>query len=74
VANVRNSFRTVAIEVCLLLNFAVVFDLNLFPVPTSKAQFIGNVLMNRQNVEIRSIVFILFYNAHCLLTHRIILH
>jgi hypothetical protein len=54
-------------------NFAVVFDFNLFPVPTSKSQFIGNVLMNRQNAAIRSMVSFLFYNAHCLLTHCIIL-
>ncbi len=57
-ANVRNSFRTVAIELGLLLNFAVVFAFNLFPVPPSKAQFIG--LMNRQNAAIRSMFFFSF--------------
>jgi hypothetical protein len=30
-------------------NFAVIFDLNLFPVPPSKANSIGDVLTNRQN-------------------------
>jgi hypothetical protein len=54
---------------CVPFNFAVVFDFNLFPVPTSKSQFIGNVLMNRQNAAIRSMASFLFYNAHCLLTH-----
>ncbi len=46
-ANVRNRSRTMAIEVCLLFKFAAIFDLNLFPVPPSKAQFKGNVLMNK---------------------------
>ncbi len=68
-ANIRNGSRTVAIEVCVPFNFAVVFDFNLFPVPTSKSQFIGNVLMNRQNAAIRSMFFFLFYNVHCLLMH-----
>jgi hypothetical protein len=44
-ANVRNRTRAVAMELCLSFNFGVVFDFNLFPVPPSKAQFIGNVLM-----------------------------
>jgi hypothetical protein len=33
------AIRTVAIEVCLLFNFAVVFDFNLCPVPPSKTHF-----------------------------------
>ncbi len=37
-ANVSGRSWTVVIEVCLLFNFDVVFDLNLFPVPPSKAQ------------------------------------
>ncbi len=57
--------RSVAIEFSVPFNYAVVFDFNLFPVPTSKSQFIGNVLMNRQNAAIRSMVSFLFYNAHC---------
>ncbi len=32
---------TVAIEVCLLFNFAVVFIFNVFPFPPSKAQSLG---------------------------------
>jgi hypothetical protein len=45
----RNRSRTVAIEVCLLFNFAVVFTFNLFSFPPSKAQSIGDVPMNRKN-------------------------
>jgi hypothetical protein len=51
-ANVRNRTRTIAMELCLSFNFGVVFDVNLLPVPPSKAQFIGNVLMYMQNVAI----------------------
>ncbi len=72
-ANVGNGSRTLAIEVCLSFNFAVVFDFNLFPVPLSKAKSIGDVLTNRQNSATWYLVFLLFYNVHCLLTHRIIL-
>jgi hypothetical protein len=38
--------RIVAIEVCLLFNFAVVFNFNVFPFPPSKAQSLGDVPMN----------------------------
>jgi hypothetical protein len=44
-----------------------------FEVPPSKAKSTGDVLMNRHNAAIGSMAFFLFYNAHCLLTHRIIL-
>jgi hypothetical protein len=33
--------RTVAIEVCLLFNFAVVFIINVFQFPPSKAKYLG---------------------------------
>jgi hypothetical protein len=72
-ANVRNESRTMAMEVCFSFNFVVVFDFNLFPVPPSKAKSIGDVLMYRQNAATWYLFFSLFYNAHCLLTHRIIL-
>jgi hypothetical protein len=72
-ANVGNGSRTLAIEVCFSFNFVVVFDFNLFPVPPSKAKSIGDVLTNRQNAATWYLVFLLFYNVHCLLTHRIIL-
>jgi hypothetical protein len=39
----------VAIEVCLLFNIAVVFNLIVFPFPPSKAQSLGDVPMNRKN-------------------------
>ncbi len=67
-AKVRNRFQTRAIEVCLPFNFAVAFDFYLFPFPPSKAKWKGNVLVNRQNAAIRSMVFSLFYDAHCLRT------
>jgi hypothetical protein len=65
-----NGSRTMAIEVCFSFNFAVVFDFNLFPVPPSKskAKSIGNVL----NI-VATWFFFLFYNTHCLLTHKVIL-
>jgi hypothetical protein len=47
-ANIRNGSRTVAIEVCFSINFAVVFDFQLFPVPPSKGKSMGDVLTNRQ--------------------------
>ncbi len=65
-ANEGNGSRTMVIEVCLSFNFPVVFYFNLFPVPPSKAKSIGKM---RQLVT----CFFLFYNAHCLLTHRIVL-
>jgi hypothetical protein len=53
-ANGHKRSRTVTIEVCVLFNFPIIFDFNLFPVPPNKAQFIGNVLLNRQNAAISS--------------------
>jgi hypothetical protein len=53
-ANGHNRSRTVTIEVCVLFNFPIIFDFNLFPAPPNKAQFIGNVLLNRQNAAISS--------------------
>jgi hypothetical protein len=41
--------RTVAFEVSLLFNLAVVFIFNVFPFPPSKAQSLGNVPMNKKN-------------------------
>ncbi len=73
VANVRNRSRTVAIEVCLSFNLVVISNFNVFPFPPSKPKLIGDVPMNRQNMAARRIFFSLFCNAHCLLTHRIIL-
>jgi hypothetical protein len=35
--------RTVAIEGCLLFNFAVVFNFNVFPFPLRKAKSLGDV-------------------------------
>jgi hypothetical protein len=72
-ANVRNGSRTVAIKVSFRFNSAVVFDFQLFPVPPRKAKSIGDVLTNRQNAATWYTVFFLPCNAHCLLTHRIIL-
>jgi hypothetical protein len=47
----------VAIAVCFQFDFAVVFDFNLFPVPSSKAKSVGDVLLNRQNGAIRYMAF-----------------
>jgi hypothetical protein len=49
VAYIHNRSQTVAIEVCLSFNFAVVFDFMYFCFRPSKAKEIGDVLMNRQN-------------------------
>ncbi len=57
-AKVRNRSRTVSIR--LSFNFAVVFDFNLFPVSPSKAKCICNVLMNRQNAAVGSMVLTSF--------------
>jgi hypothetical protein len=66
---------TVAIKVCFSFNFAVVFAFQVFPVPPSKGNSIGNFLTNRQNAATwYMFFFLLFNNAHCLLTQRIILH
>ncbi len=46
-----------AVEVCLSFNFAVVFDFILFPVPPSKANFLGIDLVNRRKAAIRSMFF-----------------
>ncbi len=68
-ANVGNGSQTMAIEVCFSFNFAVVFDFSIFPVSPSKAKSIGDVLTNRQKAATWYLVFFLFYNANCLLTH-----
>ncbi len=39
----------VATDVLLTFNFAVVFNLNASSLPPSKAQFLGDVTMNRRN-------------------------
>jgi hypothetical protein len=68
-AKVRNRSRTVSIRVSF--TFAVVFDFNLFPVSTSKAQFIFYRQCPLEKAKRGSWVhgFNLFFNAHCLLTH-----
>ncbi len=43
--------RIVAIEVCLLFNFAVFFIFNVFPFPPSKAQSLGDVPMNKKKTQ-----------------------
>ncbi len=48
-ANKRRRSWTVTIEFCLSFNFAVVIDFNIFLVLPSKAQFLGDVPINRQN-------------------------
>ncbi len=53
-----------AVEVCLSFNFAVVFYFILFPVPPTKANFLGTDLVNRRKAAIRSMFFYLFYYAH----------
>jgi hypothetical protein len=71
VAYIRNRPQTVAIEVCLPFNLAIVFDFTYFRFRPSKAKWIGNVLPNRRNAPIRSMFFFLLYNAHCLLAQRV---
>jgi hypothetical protein len=73
VAYIRYRSQTVAIEVCLPFNFAVVFDFIHFRFRPTKAKSIGNVLKNWQSAALRFMVFFLLFNSHCLLTHRIIL-
>jgi hypothetical protein len=51
VAYIRYRSRTVAIEVCLLFTFAVVFNFNVFPFPSSKAQSLGDVPLNRKKTQ-----------------------
>ncbi len=41
--------QIIAINVLMSVNFAVAFNFNVFPFPQSKAQFLGDVPMNRQN-------------------------
>ncbi len=55
--NVHNMSLTAAIDVLFSLNFAVVFDFNVFPFPPSKPKLIGDVPMNRQNATARRIFF-----------------
>jgi hypothetical protein len=38
-----------AIEVCLLINFVVVFNFNVFLFPPSNARSLGDVLINMKN-------------------------
>jgi hypothetical protein len=47
-ASVRRWFRTVAIDVCLLFNVAVVFSLKYFRFLFCKAQIIGDWYENRR--------------------------
>ena len=61
--NVHNMSLTAAIDVLFSLNFAVVFDFNVFPFPPSKQKLIGDVPMNRQNAAVRRIFFSLLYRA-----------
>jgi hypothetical protein len=49
VAYIRYRPRTVAIDVLLSFNLAVVFNLHVFPFPPSEPQFLGDVPMNRQD-------------------------
>jgi hypothetical protein len=76
VANDRNRSRNAAIEVCLHLNFPVVSISMYFCFRQVNKNLIGDVLKNRRIGKTRKIgtLFFLFYSAHCLLTHRIILH
>jgi hypothetical protein len=60
VANVRNRSLTVAVEVCFSSNFAVVFILMYFRFRQVKPKLIGDVLMNKQNVATRCIIFFSF--------------
>jgi hypothetical protein len=52
VAYIQYRPRTVAIDVLLSLNLAVVFNLNVFLFPPSKPQFLGDVPINRQDAAI----------------------
>ena len=69
--NVHNMSLTAAIDVLFSVNFAVIFDFMYFCFRPSKAKCIGNVLPNRRNAAIRSMVFSLLCTAPCLLTHRV---
>jgi hypothetical protein len=60
VAYIRYRPRTVAIDVLLSFILAVVFNLNVFPFPPSKPQFLGDVPMNRQDVRPRHKYFMFF--------------
>ncbi len=48
-AYIRYRPRTVAIDVLLSFNIAVVFKFNVFQFPPSKPQFLVDVPMNRQD-------------------------
>ncbi len=48
-AYIRYRPRTAAIDVLLSFSLAVVFNLNVFPFPPSKPQFLGDVPMKRQD-------------------------
>jgi len=49
VTYVRNRSQIIAINDLMSFNFAVVFTFDVFPFPQSKAQFLGDVPMNRRN-------------------------
>jgi hypothetical protein len=70
--NIRNRSRTVALRFVSLLIILSSLILIYFRF-RQVMQYIGDVPINRQNAAIRFLVFFLFYNTHCLLTHRIIL-
>jgi hypothetical protein len=57
----------------LSFNYAVIFDFVYFHFHHRKAKSLGNVLMNRQNEALGSMVFLLVYKEHGLLTHLVVL-
>jgi hypothetical protein len=57
VAYVLFGSRTVAIEVCLLFNFAVVFNFNVLPFPPSKSKLICDVLVNGETRHLGNVFF-----------------
>jgi hypothetical protein len=58
-ATVRRWFQTMAIDVCLLFNVAVVF-FNVFQFPLCKAKLIGDWYENRRGAPKCSVRFFLF--------------
>ncbi len=58
--NVHIMSLTAAIDVLFSVNFAVAFDFMYFRFRPSKAKWIGNVLPNRRNAVIRSMLFFSF--------------
>ncbi len=60
-ATVRRWFQTMAINVCLLFNVAVVVRFfNVFPFPLCKAQLLGDWYENRRGAPKCSVSFFLF--------------